>query len=87
MQFNETIKQLGYKVCERDEESILIVKEDALANIYFFFDIKLKQLTGCIRTQKPIYNLDEIARHYTIFRQMRKDLKTLQQLSKYDIIE
>ena len=87
LSFNQQISVLGYRIHSRDEESILIAKEKDVANIYIFFDIHLRQMTGCIATNGLIYNLDQISRHYAVFREMRQDLKKFQQLCNYAIID
>ena len=87
MNFGETVARMGYEIFAKDSETILIRKQYELASIFILFDNKNKEISGAIRTDKLIYNLDEIANHYSIFRDMKADLKTFQQLSHYDIID
>ena len=85
--FKNTIAQMGYEIAAKDKESVLIQKKDELATILILFHNKDKNISGAIQTNKLIYTLDEISRQYTIFREMKEDLKTFKKLSGYDIID
>ena len=85
--FKETVENMGYEITTQDKDNILIVKRFEIADAVILFNNVTKTMSGAVNTKKMIYNLDQICEQYAIFRAMRSDLKTLQQLSKYDIID
>ena len=84
--FKDKVVEMGYEFVKREEDTLLIKKADPLANIYVLFNFTGKDIIGSIQTNKPIYNLDEIAHHYKLFRDMQADLKIFKQLTGYDIL-
>lgn len=86
MNFFDKLIELNYDVVKRDKEEILIKKKYDIADIYIYFDISNKQITGSISTNKLLYNIDDIAEHYKIYREMRADLETFRELSKYEVL-
>lgn len=86
MNFYDKIAEMGYELSKKNEEEILIIKKEEIANTIIYFDVSKKQISGAIQTNRLLYTIDDIAKHYKIFRDMREDLTVLQQLSKYDII-
>lgn len=83
----DAIAKMGYEIATQNEESVLIQKKDELATILILFHKKDKDIFGAIKTNKPIYTLDEISRQYAIFREMKEDLKTFKRLSGHSIID
>lgn len=86
MNFYDKITEMGYELSKKTETEILITKKEEIADTVIYFDTVQKQISGAIKTNKLLYTVDDIAKHYKIFREMREDLTVLQQLSKYDII-
>lgn len=86
MNFLDKITELGYELSKRTENEILIIKREEIADTVIYFNRTEKQISGAVKTNRLLYSIDDIARHYAIFRSMRDDLTVLQQLCKYDII-
>ena len=85
--FKDTLAKLGYEILKRDGDDILIVKRDEVADILILFEGKERHLSGAVKTNQFIYSLDQICHQYSLFREMKEDLKTFKQLSGYDIID
>ena len=88
MSFKDTVTKMGYEILEKTKDNIILKKEDedGIATTLIYFDNTTKTLSGVIKTEKLLCTIGEIAHQYKIFREMRKDLNTFNQLSNYDIL-
>ena len=86
MNFNDKIEELGYVIREKNEEFIIIEQKEEISDIVILFGIKDKIITGYLRPNNVIQDLEDITHQYTIFRRMKQDLKELSELSHYAII-
>lgn len=86
MNFYDKIEELGYCVKEQTENYILIEKKEAISDAIIIFSIKEKIISGYLKPNNILKELEDITHQYTVFRQLKEDLKELSSLSKYDIL-
>lgn len=86
MNFYDTVTKMGYTINSKDTNSILISKEYHVAISLILFDTKDKTIYGAIKTTDLVSTIDQVTNWYAAFRDMRKDVKKLSDLSGYDII-
>lgn len=86
MNFKDTITELDYQIKEQTENYIMIEKKSAISDIIILFDLKEKAIAGYLKPNNILKELEDITHQYTVFREMKSDLKYLSEISKYDII-
>ena len=86
MNFNDKIQELDYQIKSQNENCIVIEKKRNISDAIIIFDLKEKVIAGYLKPNNILKELDDISQQYTLFREMKSDLKHLAELSKYDII-
>lgn len=86
MNFYDKITEMGYEVKEKTDNYIMLFKEESISDVVILFSSKEKTISGYLKPNTIIKELEDISHQYTVFRQMKKDLKELSDLSHYDII-
>lgn len=87
MNFEQTIKVMGYQIDEKNEEKIIIKRIQKNYTITVIFNKKLKYIHGLIvplsyvATQKDVDNLQ------IVFNGMKNDIAKFQELSKYEVVD
>ena len=86
MNFYDKIQEMDYIIKIKNENCIMIESKQEISDKVIIFDIQRKTLTGYLRPNDLILDLDDISHQYTLFRELQKDLKELTNLSQYKII-
>lgn len=86
MNFYDKITEMGYEEKERTDNYIMIIKKEDISDVVILFSSKEKTISGYLKPNTIIKELEDITHQYTVFRQMKKDIKELSELSHYDII-
>lgn len=84
--FKEQLQKMGYDNVLYQGNEILVEKKEEVASILITFSNSEKTLFGAVKANKMISTLDEVSRIYSLFNQMKEDLKTFNKLSNYDIL-
>ena len=84
--FTEKLQELDYSIKSRTDNLILIEKKSRLSNIIILFNLRDKSVSGYLKPNDLISDIHDMAYQYSLFREMRRDLKTFSELSNYDII-
>lgn len=86
MNFNDKIQELDYQIKSQNKNCIVIEKKGNVSDAIIIFDLKEKAIAGYLKPNNILKELDDISQQYTLFREMKSDLKQLAELSKYEII-
>lgn len=86
MNFYDKIQEMDYTIKLKNENCIVIESKQEISDKVIIFDINQKTLTGYLKPNDLILDLDDISHQYTLFRELQKDLKELTNLSQYKII-
>lgn len=84
--FEEKLQELDYSIKTKNQNVIVIEKKHELSDIIILFNLRDKSISGYLKPNDLITDLTDICNQYTIFREMKEDLKTFSELSNYDII-
>ena len=84
--FKDQLAKMGYDIGLVQGDEVLVKKEDPVACILITFNNKEKNLFGAVKAKKLISSLDDVTRIYSLFNEMKEDLKTFNKLSNYDIL-
>ena len=86
MNFNDKILEMDYQIKSQNENCIVIEKKEEISDIIIIFDLKERVVSGYLKPNNIIKELDDISHQYTVFREMKSDLEELSKLSNYDIL-
>ena len=86
MNFYDKITEMGYQVKEQTDNYIMVIKQEKISDVVILFSTKERVIAGYLKPNTIIKELEDITHQYTVFRQMKDDIKELSELSKYDII-
>lgn len=86
MNFNDKIQEMDYQIKSQNDNCIVIEKKRSISDAVIIFDLKEKVISGYLKPNNIIKELEDITHQYTIFRELQSDLKHLAELSKYEII-
>lgn len=86
MNFYDKITEMGYAVKEQTDNYIMLIREEDISDVIILFSTKEKTISGYLKPNTIIKELEDITHQYTVFRQMKDDINELSELSKYDII-
>ena len=86
MNFYDKIQEMDYTIKQKNENCIVIESKQEISDKVIIFDIQRKTLTGYLKPNDLILDLDDISHQYTLFRELQSDLKELTNLSQYKII-
>lgn len=87
MNFKQTIEQMGYDILDKNPEQIIIHKEIDHCHIRIAFFLEGRKIHGIVQPFGVIMKQNDINRLQAIWDISVKDVKTLSELSKYDIME
>ena len=86
MNFYDKVQEMEYEIKTQNPNCIVIEKKRNISDIIIIFDIKEKVISGYLKPNNILKELDDISYQYSVFRELQEDLKELSGLSKYDII-
>ena len=86
MNFYDKIQEMDYDIKSQNDNCIVIEKKKNISDILIIFDNKEKVISGYLKPNNILKEIDDISYQYANFREMKADLKELASLSKYDII-
>ena len=86
MNFHDKLQEMDYEIKEQTDNYVLVIKKKRISDIIIIFDLKEKAVSGYLKPNDIIKELDDITYQYDAFREMKRDLKELADLSHYDII-
>ena len=86
MNFQDKIEEMEYQIKSQNDNCIVIEKNRSISDIVIIFDLKEKVISGYLKPNNIIKELEDITHQYTLFREMKSDLKKLSDLSNYEII-
>ena len=87
MNFYDTITGMGYEISPlNDKEITEIVKSDKIVEIHIVFYKNDKKVLGYLKPVNNFYDVGDVSRIYTLFLEMKRDVKDLASRAKYDII-
>ena len=86
MNFHDKIQEMDYEIKTQNDNCIVIEKKRNISDIIVIFDLKEKVVSGYLKPNNILKELDDISYQYSVFREMQSDLKELSKLSKYEII-
>ncbi len=86
MNFLDKIQEMDYELKEKLNHVILIEKKANISDLIILFNVKEKYVSGYLKANDLIKDLQDISHQYTLFRELQNDLKTLAKLSGYAII-
>ena len=86
MNFHDKIQEMDYEIKTQNDNCIVIEKKRNISDIIVIFDLKEKVISGYLKPNNILKELDDISYQYSVFREMQSDLKELSKLSKYEII-
>lgn len=86
MNFNDKIQEMDYQIKTQNSNCIVIEKKRNISDIIIIFDLKEKTVSGYLKPNNILKELDDISYQYATFREMKEDEKELAKLSRYDIL-
>jgi len=86
MNFHDKIQEMDYELKQQNDNCIVIEKKRNFADIVIIFDLKEKVVSGYLKPNNILKEIDDISYQYSVFREMKSDLKELAELSKYEIL-
>lgn len=91
MNFYDTIAERGYAIKKEENSNLIhIVKEDGSSPVFveshIVFHKSEKQIKGFISVHDLVFDTNDTAIIYRMFRHMQEDLKFFAEKARYDII-
>lgn len=91
MNFYDTVAEHGYVIKKEDNPNLIhLIKEDGskpnFAEAHIVFHKAEKQIKGFLSVHDLIFDVNDNAIIYRMFRHMREDLKFFAEKARYDII-
>ena len=86
MNFYDKIQELDYTVRTKNEHCIIIEQKETISDIVMIFDLDNRTVSGYLKPNDIIKDVNEIAHQYQVFLRMKKDEKEFAKLSKYAIL-